>query len=271
MPLITDPDLNQLLPDAANDDLGILADYITDKGTGRISLSSDVCNVLHQARTKNDFPPAARAYIAEEVQRFGGNSFMNLFRGGSGVSYKEVLCDVAEHIKAEFRKTDDCGRIETAILTRLLVQSMEKMTAAEREDVLKDFDQSGMPMGAAGLAGMTAAILASAALRYKLGALVADASVKALLGRGLIFSASGATGRGVAAVLGPVGWAIAGMWTVYDLASPAYRVTVPCVIQLAYMRNKPLALGHACKCCGATLAPNAKFCSACGQPTGAVK
>lgn len=271
MQLITDLDLTQLISEASTDDLGILADYITDKGKGRISLSSEVCNVLQQARTQGEFSPTARAYIAEELQRFGGNSFMNLFRGGAGVSYKEVLCDVAEHLKAEFRKTDDCGRIETAILTKLLVQSMQKMTTAEREEVLRDFGQPNMAMGAAGIAGLTAAIVGSAALRYRLGAMVADASVKALLGRGLLFGASGTAGRGVGALLGPLGWAITAMWTVYDLASPAYRVTVPSVIQLAYMRNKPLVLGRACTHCGASLAPEAKFCSECGLPVCAVK
>ena len=68
MPLITDSDMTALLTDATADDLGILADYITDKGEGRISLSSEVCKTLHQARTSGKFSPVARAYIAEELQ-----------------------------------------------------------------------------------------------------------------------------------------------------------------------------------------------------------
>lgn len=269
MPLITDSDMTALLTDATADDLGILADYITDKGEGRISLSSEVCKTLHQARTSGKFSPVARAYIAEELQRFGGNSVMNLFRGGAGVPYREVVCDVASHLKVEYQKGDDCGRIETAILTKLLVQSMDKMSAQQREEIMATFGQSSAAAkGAIDVAALTAAILASNLLSYRLTAMVADASVKALLGRGLVASA---TSRSVGALMGPIGWAITAIWTVYDLASPAYRVTVPCVIQLAYMRSKQLVAESMCSRCNAALDAGAKFCSQCGQTVAATK
>nr|WP_321317172.1 ubiquinol-cytochrome C chaperone family protein [uncultured Campylobacter sp.] len=35
---------------------------------------------------------------------------------------------------------------------------------------------------------------------------------------------------------GPVGWAITGAWTAVDLASPAYRVTVPACLLIAKLR-----------------------------------
>ena len=35
---------------------------------------------------------------------------------------------------------------------------------------------------------------------------------------------------------GPIGWVITGLWTAIDLAGPAYRVTIPAVIQVAYLR-----------------------------------
>ena len=41
---------------------------------------------------------------------------------------------------------------------------------------------------------------------------------------------------GVAA--GPIGWALTGAWTAFDLAGAAKRVTVPAVIQIAVLRKK---------------------------------
>jgi len=40
--------------------------------------------------------------IAEELQRFGGNSFVNVLRLGEGVLYKEILMDVCDKLKDKF-------------------------------------------------------------------------------------------------------------------------------------------------------------------------
>jgi Ubiquinol-cytochrome C chaperone len=74
--------------------------------------------------------------------------------------------------------------------------------------------------------------------------------------------------RSISAFAGPVGWAVTAIWTAFDLASPAYRVTVPCVVQLAYMRQK-MKSGDIPKCkeCGELLPPEKKFCAECGAKT----
>lgn len=266
MPLITDPDLDHVLTHAGPDDLSILADFITDKGAGRLSLSGDICNVLNQSSLKREFPPQVRAIIAEELQRFGGNSVMNLFRGGSGVQYREIVMDVADHIKAPYKKNDDCIQIEMGIIVRVLEQSMEKMIEEQRKEVFDIFGQRYTGLGPGTMAALSAGILTSSSSRYKLATLVANASVSALLGRGLVLGASSTALRSVGALAGPLGWAVTAIWTVFDLASPAHRVTVPSVIQIAYMRHKPLALNQNCSQCSAPLAAGAKFCSNCGRP-----
>ena len=42
----------------------------------------------------------------------------------------------------------------------------------------------------------------------------------------------------VVVTTGPIGWALTGAWTAFDLAGPAKRVTVPAVIQIAVLRKK---------------------------------
>ena len=39
---------------------------------------------------------------------------------------------------------------------------------------------------------------------------------------------------------GPIGWLLTVIWTAIDVAGPAYRVTIPCCIQIAYMRRRSM-------------------------------
>lgn len=242
MSLIADPDLVDVLSKADVEDLGILIDHITDQGRGRISLSSDVCSILKIAKEGGRVDEEARFLIAEELHRFGGNSLINLLRGGSGVPYREIVCDVASHIKAPHSAAAHCDKVETCILLQVLDELLEKMSEEERAKLFAEF--GGVYLRGAGpavMASLIAAIQLSGFGAYKLAAVVANAVAKAILGRGLAFGATGGMMRGISMFAGPIGWGITAIWTVCDLASPAYRVTVPCVIQIAYMRQKALS------------------------------
>jgi len=103
---------------------------------------------------------------------------------------------------------------------------------------------------------------------YNVAAVVASATMSSLVGRGVVLAGSSTLGRGLAVLAGPVGWAITGIWTAFDLASPAYRVTVPCVIQIGHMRQKML-LKPTCPGCHAIVAVGANFCGKCGIRLGA--
>ena len=278
--LISDPDLTQVLGTADVDDLGVLIDHITDKGEGRVSLSSDTCKTLTDAKSTRRIDEATRALIAEELQRFGGNSLFNLMRGGAGVPYKEVLCDVASHVKADFKPKNDCAQIEIAILETVLAQSFAKMSEQEKADMFAEFGATYKPgAGPAVMAALLAAIKASGFGAYKLAAVVANAVAKAILGHGLAFGATAGLMRGIGVFTGPIGWAITAIWTAFDMGSPAYRVTVPCVIQIAYMRQKaayrssstrkvPAEAGknRSCPTCKAPVEAGKKFCGECGSP-----
>lgn len=263
--LISDPDLAQVLGTADVDDLGVLIDHITDKGDGRISLSSDTCKTLTDAKSGGQIGKTTRALIAEELQRFGGNSLLNLMRGGAGVPYKEILCDVASHVKADFKPKNDCAQIEIAILEAVLTQSVAKMSEQEKAELFAEFGGTYKPgAGPAVMAALQAAIKASGFGAFKLAAVVANAVAKAILGRGLAFGATAGLMRGISVFAGPIGWAITAIWTAFDLGSPAYRVTVPCVIQIAYMRQK--AAYRSCPTCHAPAEAGKKFCGECGSP-----
>jgi hypothetical protein len=46
--------------------------------------------------------------------------------------------------------------------------------------------------------------------------------------------------KAVAVFAGPVGWALDAIWGGMLAAGPAYRVTIPCVVQVAFIRQSML-------------------------------
>ena len=248
------------------EDLGVLVDYLTDQGQGRVSLKDDVCNYLVRCKNQKKYDDGALSAIAHEIGAFGGNTLINLFRGG-GVPYLEVVQDVASHLKVNFNKSTDVPAIEDGIMRKLLTDAFDKMGEEERRAVLAELNVSSL----SGLgASATAAALGGAKLAgfatYKIALIVANAVAKAILGTGLSLATNVAVTRAVGVMLGPVGWVITGLWTIADFASPAYRVTVPCVVQVAYIRQKALAKSSSTQCpqCQETNPSGAKFCSECG-------
>lgn len=263
----TNSDLNTLLLNSDAEDIHILIDHITDKGEGRISLSSDACAQLVRAKKFNKVSPDDVALLVTEIRAFGGNTVFNLFRGGNGVPYKEILCDVADHLKVNYNSKNDCATIEMAVLLKVLEQSIEKMTAQEREELFESLGGSFTGTGPLMMASLQAAIRVSGFAAYKLAAVVAQATAKAILGRGLAFTTTAPLMRGISAFAGPIGWAVTGIWTAFDMASPAYRVTVPCVVQIAYMRQKQLSENAEMRCpkCNVPVTKGTKFCGECGN------
>lgn len=260
--------LASILRDADNEDLDVLVDHITDSGKGRIALDNDICTSLVKAKSDQSYGSKERMLIESELRRFGGNTVANLVRdvrslfggvssllnGGASansitaVPYDEIVRDVAEHLKVKFDKHASTPQVEEGILKSLLVASFEKMTPDERAAVLKDIDIPDAAMLARrSVAVMSAAIFAAslnAAMAYQLSRTVATATAQALLGRGLAVGAASVVAQPVALLAGPIGWALTGAWALADMASPAYRVTVPCVVQVAYMRMKARMNSH---------------------------
>ena len=86
-------------------------------------------------------------------------------------------------------------------------------------------------------ASLQAIIKAKGFATYKLTVIVANAFWKFIFGRGLSFATNATLTKTLSVFLGPIGWTATGIWTVFDIASPAYRVTIPAVIQVAYLRQ----------------------------------
>jgi len=256
-------DLIPLLLEASPEDLTVLVDYVTDSGKGRVSLENSVMSKLIAAQARNAFTEDERLLLAHEIQLFGGNSLANLARGGQGVPYLEILSDVASRLKVMHKAGDPAAILENALLETLAARAWDNMTDEEKTEFVKSFGfPSPVGIGPAALAAIIAAIRASGFAAYKFAASATYAVARTLLGRNLAFGAAAPLLKGMSVLSGPIGWAITAMWATFDLTSPGYRVTVPCVIHLAYMRKKWLAI--TCPSCGVPNGPESKFCTECG-------
>lgn len=232
-----DTDLD-FLSQCDNELLGVLVEILTkDKGEERFTE-----NLTASEGYKRYYPNHARYWrdIAESYQRFGGNTFVNMVRGG-GVLYREILCDVCDKLKVNYNVNSAIESIEMQLLNKVLSDSLEKMTSEQLEEISRDF---GLQLeGIKGLtpqavtAALQAAIRVSGFKAYKSAVIVANALAQLILGHGLSFGANAMLTKAISVFAGPIGWVITGLWTALDIAGPAYRVTIPATIQIACMRQ----------------------------------
>lgn len=244
IPLIfPDDDLVPLLRKCDNDELSTLVEYITQKGK--------ITSELKKTNIYKKYNPEHRCYadeIAAEIQKFGGNTLTNVVRRGKGVQYKEIVCDVADRLKVNYNKKQDVGFIETQICLKILEKSWEQMTDEEKRELLKDVSDKykkgkipdALPVGAF-QAIIRHGGFKSYQVALKITLNVASAFAKHILKKKLSLEimqiVAKFTTKGLKIFAGPIGWTVTTIWTVLDVASPAYRVTVPCVVHIAILRQ----------------------------------
>lgn len=233
-----DSDLS-FLRQASNEDLDPLVGYI---------LNAEISESLSDSDEYKCHHPDHRQYvdlIDREIRDFGGNTFANTIRSMFGmghISYEEVVHDVADKMDVKYSRDNSVAAIEDAILLSVLAKAWPQMTEQERKEFYSVADlkvdvPSHIPSSVPAIA-LQAAIRMGGFASYKLAVIVANAVAKFVLGHGFTILTNAAITRSIAVFAGPIGWAITGLWTAIDIAGPAYRVTIPCVIQIAMLRHK---------------------------------
>ena len=218
-----DEALVQLLLNADKDDIELLIDYVTNTGKFGFSMSDSVKAVLQDAKRQDEPDDETLRLLVRELQHFGGNTFVNLFRR-NGVSYSEIVDDVTSHLKMKVPATASVEEKEALIIDCVFTSSWKKMSDDERSQILRD-------MGINGSASMDIPV-------WQRAALVANSLAQTTAGKVLPLIAGLGIGRVLGVLTGPVGLAITGLYTAYDISNPAFRVTLPCVVQIAWIRLK---------------------------------
>jgi uncharacterized protein YaaW (UPF0174 family) len=218
-----DEALVQLLLNADKGDIDLLIDYVTNTGKLGFSMSDSVKTVLQDAKRQDIPDEETLRLLVRELQHFGGNTFVNLFRR-NGVNYSEIVDDVASHLKMKVPATASVEEKEALIIDCVFTSSWKKMSDDERSQILRD-------MGINGSASMDIPV-------WQRAALVANSLAQTTAGKVLPLIAGLGIGRVLGVLTGPVGLAITGLYTAYDISNPAFRVTLPCVVQIAWIRLK---------------------------------
>ena len=130
--------------------------------------------------------------------------------------------------------------IETYMFQKIIADSWEEMSVEEQRELLGQIGLDGNVVGAGGLAAIIGAINLGGFAAYQTTLVVANTIARQLLGHGLRLGANAALARGMAVLAGPVGVALAVLLSVPAVTGTAYRVTIPCIIQVAYMRKKTM-------------------------------
>ncbi|WP_318385909.1 ubiquinol-cytochrome C chaperone family protein [Enterobacter sp.] len=226
-----DTALLPVLKNATNAELAPLVEYITKAMNN--SLDSE-------SRYKTHYPQHNQYVdlIDQELRAFGGNTFVNLFRGG-GPAWKVVVIDVADKLDAKYEESWPVERIELAVLAAITRKAWKEMDEGQRKDLLTQMD---LTAGTAMLFPEESLMTQLTSSRFSslmLASLIANVFASQILGKTIAMTAASfVASRGAASFIGPVGWVVTGLWTAFDLSGPAYRITVPAVAQVALLRQR---------------------------------
>lgn len=89
------------LQQAKNEDLKVLVDILTHDTDGEVRISERLTNTDAYLYCYPNCLNRMWKEIAGELQRFGGNTLMNLYRG-KGVAYREIVEDVCRKMNVFF-------------------------------------------------------------------------------------------------------------------------------------------------------------------------
>lgn len=144
-------------------------------------------------------------------------------------------------MKVNYNSNARTEAIEQNMLMKILQDALEKMSPEELRELANSLGVKDLSVTRNVLVGAFQAIFKAGGFKsYQLTLIVVNAVLKALIGRGLSFGGNILLTRTMAVLAGPIGWIVTGLWTAVDVAGPAYRVTIPAVIQVAALRQKHL-------------------------------
>lgn len=232
-----DKDL-QFLAECRNEDLKTLADYLMHDAKGEIRMAEQLTDTDAYLCNYPDNMRNMWREVANELQRYGGNTIVNCCRG-CGVPYREIVRDVCGKMWVDYSEHESIEAVEERLLRKMFADVVGRMDTRELRELaealeipVKDLRKQCTLAAVQLLKRKGGEVFAS-----KIALFTVNMVSSMMLGRGLRFASRNTLGEVASVFSGPFGWVLTAGWTAYDLSSPAYRVTIPCVIQIAYMRS----------------------------------
>lgn len=225
---------------ASNKELVKLCDIVTKERDGSFRVTETLSDTRKYQR---NFPDRIKAFLPElihEFRLFGGNYIINFFRG-EGPKYSDILWDVAEKCDVQFNSSFlEVEHVEQLLLSKLLRDALEAASNEELAGIMSELHQNQHMFsrhraiskleklwkirnkeGLALMGGITSNVVSQ---------LTGLTSIQRGMSMGL--------SRLIPMIMGPVGVLLSAIYGVIGMSGPAYRVTIPGVIYIAYLRQK---------------------------------
>ena len=134
----------QFLASCKSEDLKTLVDMMTSDKDGNVRLSEQLTNTDAYLRYYPDRLPCMWQEIANELQRFGGNTIVNVFRKG-GVCYREILQDVCRKMEVWFSDLEETAEIERRLLEKVCMETVRRMPEEELRQMAEQLGRAVYP------------------------------------------------------------------------------------------------------------------------------
>ncbi|GAA0486657.1 DUF3944 domain-containing protein [Tatumella punctata] len=235
-----DPDLN-LLGQCSNEELQLLVSILTTDLRDGDTRWTESLTGTSEYRV---LAPQHRLYwqlIAAELQRYGANTLMSLARLGQGVVYREILEDVCDKLDVNYNLKSTTETIELSLLMKVLEKSLDQMTPENLAAFSRTMQlELTNPTPQLIIMAVQAAIRTSSLAALEI-ATVMSASVITSLGGIATWGTVVVASRALSVIAGPVAMVLSSAWMISDITGPAYRVTIPACIIVAWLRQQHIS------------------------------
>ena len=136
------PDIDlEFLQNCTNADLRTLCDILIKDNEGNIRLSEKLTDTDSYY---NCYPHNTKGMwqdIAAELQRFGGNTFLNFYRHGRGPAYESIVLDVCKKMEVDdINEHDTAEEMEQKLLFKLTETMISKLSEEELSQLMKELN-----------------------------------------------------------------------------------------------------------------------------------
>ena len=230
---ILDKDL-AFLAKCRNEELRVLCDILTYDRNGMLryaeQLTGSDAYLLHYPMEMSQMA----GEIADELCKFGSNTVVTYFRKGVPDCYETVVQRVCRQMKVQTESGEDVASMERKLLQKVCEDAVEQMS---EEQIRELADEMGIKEKDLMPQFVITVLMRLMSRNPKLWARVIRGVIRVVL---LDFGGRRVAMKGLERVLGvaagPLGTLVMTLWTIWDIASPAYRVCIPAVLQVGLMR-----------------------------------
>ena len=221
----------------SNDDLRRLCDILTFNNSGKYRLGEQLTKT--DAYIEN-YPENMYGVIPEmclQLQKFGTNSIVTLAHHGRPDAYGDIVRRVCKKMKVDISDATDTVEMEHLLLQHVCETAIEKMSEEELRGLA---DEAGIKAKKLTKQLIATAILTAIKKKpqifYRVALYITTRIMALVGGRAAASVGAKVVQEAFGIMTGPIGWVVLTAWTIWDIASPAYRVVIPAVLQVAIMR-----------------------------------